>query len=49
MSFDFGVDAVAEVEDSSLSSLGTILLTRNSRATPREIEPMTARGPRYVS
>lgn len=31
---------------SSASSWGTIFLTRNSRATPRESEPITARGPR---
>lgn len=31
---------------SSAPSWGTIFLTRNSRATPKDSEPITARGPR---
>jgi len=39
---------VADASDvvGSGASCGTILRTRNSRATPKEIDPMTARGPR---
>jgi len=32
--------------EESSDAWGTMRRTRNSRATPREIEPMTARGPR---
>lgn len=41
-------DLDGEVEVGS-SSGGTILLTRNSLATPSDRLPMTALGPRYES
>jgi len=41
---------VVLVDSVSLSlSFGRMRLTRNSLVTPRDRDPITARGPRYVS